>query len=94
MAGQPLQFFIRLFRFCKRDQLHFVELVEANEPSCVFSIGSCLAAKTGGIGCIPDRQRTLVEHLVTMEIGERHFCRGNQEIVFVSQAKEILFELG
>jgi hypothetical protein len=73
MAGQPFEFLIRLFRCCKRDQLHFVELVEANESSGVLSIGSCLAAKTGGVGGIPDRQCTLGEYLVAVEIGHRHF---------------------
>ena len=55
-------------------QLDLVKLMEAVEPADILAIAAGFAPETRSIGAAADRQRSLIEDLVTKEVGER--CLG------------------
>src|SRR5690242_3902151 len=65
-----------------------------DQPAHVLAVRSGLTAKARRVGCVTNRQLASVEDLATMEIGERHFGRGNQkEIPLSVDLEEVRFEL-
>ena len=73
---------------------NFLELMLANETSHVFAVGAGLAAKTGCVGRVLQRQLVAVENFVAMEIRQRHFRRRDEEqIPLAGDLEEIRLEL-
>jgi hypothetical protein len=76
------------------DQLDLVELVEANEPADVFTVGARLAAEAGGIGAIVDRKLSAIEKLLPVKVHQRDLGSRDEVKIPLSDLEEILLELG
>ena len=73
---------------------HLGELVLADQPARVLAGGPGLGTETGRLRAIPQGQGGLFQDLVAVQVGQRHFRRGDQEEVPRLQPEEILLELG
>src|SRR5262249_39662811 len=76
--SQTLQLIIRILWAGEFYQLNFLKLVLANNTAYVFSIGACLAAKTGGVSGEGDRKSRRIKHLVAIQIRHRYLGRWHQ----------------
>ena len=61
----------------QRHNFHLIKLVQPVQAPNVLAVGACLAAEAGGIGGIADGQFGLVHNHIAVQIGHRHFRRGN-----------------
>ena len=60
------------------DHLDLVELVDAQQATGVLAGGARLAAETGRVGGVVDRQLVDGQDLVAVDVGDRHLGGGDQ----------------
>ena len=76
----------------KVDEFHFLKLMDTNEPLRVFTIRAGFSTKAGGMRHIPNGKLLRVEDLVSIEIRDGYFGRGNEKKIFCREMKGIIFE--
>jgi hypothetical protein len=65
-----------------------------DEPAGVLAVRARLAAKARRVGDVGPRQVGRVQDLVAVQIGDRHFGRGDEEEIVGREPVEIVLELG
>src|SRR2546430_308911 len=75
-------------------QLHFVELMHAQQTARILAGGPRFAPEARGVGGVAERQLGAVEDLVAMQVGERNFGRGDEEQIVGRGLVRFVFELG
>ena len=93
MAGHLLELSETGLRRRQLDELDFVELVLADEAAHVLAVGARLAAETGRVGRVAQRQEALVQDLFAVEIGERHLGRRHEVVVGAFEMEQVGLEL-
>ncbi len=68
----------------KLHQLHFLKLVLPDDAAHILPIRACLAAEAWCVGGKGNRQAGLIEHLIAIQIRDRHFRRRNQPQILLS----------
>src|SRR5665811_1545545 len=74
----------------KREQLHFVELMNPEDPPRVLSIGTGLTPKTRRETGVSDRKCLRVEDLVGVVSGQRNLCSPNEIQVVLLHGIDLL----
>src|SRR5882762_2804667 len=74
-------------------ELHFIELMNAEQPTRVFPRGAGLTSETGRVGNITFGQGRPVENLVPVEVRDRYLRGRDEEQVVRHGPIEIVFEL-
>ncbi|KAF5045377.1 hypothetical protein DSECCO2_481830 [anaerobic digester metagenome] len=92
MAQQLFQFVVGRVRVDEAHQLHLVELVLADHALGVLAVGAGLGAEAGRVGAVGDGQLALGQGRVAVDVGHRDLGRGDEVVVGVAQAEEVLFE--
>ena len=64
----------------KLDHFHLVELMLPDKPPSILSVGPCLGPEARSERSIINGQILLVQNLIGMDVGDRHFRRGNEKI--------------
>ena len=75
-------------------ELHFVELVQADQPSGVTAIAACFPAEAGAVGHVAHRKLVGRNDLVAMQGGDGHLRGGSEPEVVFSAAETLFRELG
>jgi hypothetical protein len=63
-------------------------------PAGVLAVGAGFRTEARRIGGVVDGQLFLGQDFILMDIGYRHFSRGNQKIIPVFQFEQVGFEFG
>ena len=79
MVRQRLERRVALLRARIPDELHLVELVQADQAAGVAPVATGFAAEAGGVGGEFHRQLVFSEQGVTLEIGDWHLSGGGEE---------------
>ena len=85
---------MRLFRGGELDQFHLLELVLADEAAGVLAVGAGLGAEAGRVGGVFDRQGRFLQGFASVDVGHRHFGRGDEPQVPALDPEQVLLELG
>ena len=75
-------------------QLHLVELVLADEPARVLSVGARLAPEAGGAGGVLQGKVRRLEDLPRMDVRDGDLAGGNEVVRAFVHPEEFRFELG
>ena len=69
-----------------------MELVHANQAAGVLPIGAGFSPETRGRCHVPDRQGGLRKDFIPVHVGNRHFGRRDEEVLVVTEVKQVAFE--
>src|SRR5437773_888548 len=94
VVEQTRQLCVRGLRPHELHQLDLVELVPALDAAHVAPRRHLLAPEAGRVGHVADRQPLRLQHLVAVEVGDRHLGRGDEPQVLLGVAVEVVAELG
>lgn len=83
---------VRVLGFDDVDELHFVELVNADHAARVLARAARFAAETGRVGGVVNGEMLFGEDFLAVQIGHRHFGGGNKKKVFALDAVHVLFK--
>ena len=83
---QELQLLVGGFRRGEFHQLHLVELVLADQPPDILTVGAGLGAEAGGVGGVVDGQAFSAEDFAPVDVGHRHLGGGHQIVVACPRA--------
>ena len=76
----------------KLHHLNLLKLVLTNHAASIATIAARFAAEARRMRHILNRQ--VIDNFIAIEIGDRHFSRGNQiELTLIVELKQILFKL-
>src|SRR6185436_17780244 len=94
VAGELLERGVALRRRGELHQLDLVELVLTDQAAHVAAVRARLGAEAGRVRGITHRQGRFVEHLLAVEVGERHLGGGHEVEVVRFDLEQVSLELG
>ena len=74
--------------------LDLIELVDAEDATCVFAIGARLFAEAGAIADEGQRQIFVPENFILIHAGDRDFGGADQKGVFILDSVDLVASLG
>ena len=78
VSQQPLMLRGRLLRPCEPDQLHLIELVNADQAARVLPVRPGFAAEARCVRRVPDRQLLGRQHVVPVDVRDRDLRRRDE----------------
>src|SRR5688572_6856286 len=93
VCGEQLVLAGRVLRRRQANELHLVELVDAQQATRVLPVRSRLAAKTWRVAHVGLRQLGRVEHLIAVQARDRHFRGRDEKEVIVFDDVHVVLEL-